>query len=62
MRQEDALARQAIAKTLTAYNSGGDRGRVDDMTGAFVDDAGLETTDGRTQRGASRFAPMFLDS
>jgi len=45
--EEEALARTAIARTMSIYNTSGDRGRFDELLGSFTPDGVLEVPGAR---------------
>ncbi|MDE0062429.1 MAG: nuclear transport factor 2 family protein [Gammaproteobacteria bacterium] len=46
MTPEQALAREAIRHTMSIYNTEGDRGRLEGLASAFLEDGVLETGSG----------------
>jgi len=43
MLRDEVEAREAIRYTMSVYNTGGDRGKLDELSSAFLEDGVLET-------------------
>ncbi|HVV30839.1 MAG TPA: nuclear transport factor 2 family protein [Mycobacteriales bacterium] len=57
----ELVAREEIRSCVARYNAAGDAGRMDDMMGAFAEDAIMEI-DGEQTKGRDAIAAIFRDA